>query len=295
MMPAPRLDTAWDRATLDLERACVRVCAAQSDALASLPETLRAGAPVPAAIGMLEASVRSRLEEYGFALCRDWPTAADDVRTGDEFAGFCSLFGVLRAQDGLDERWRFVQDRALITGVPGTSGSTGTMNIDLHTENARPPHPPRLIALLCIRPAVLGGQSLLASGPAVRERIARDRPEHLPALERPIPFGRRREDWSDGIEYDEQPVFSPGAPFTLRYSRYWTDLAVEQSELSLPPETAAAIDAVDELLAGTDIPVEFALAAGDALIVDNHVVMHGRREFEDDPAARRRLARVWMD
>jgi hypothetical protein len=240
---------------------------------------------------VLADDVRRRMARAGFALCRNWPLGINDIATAENFAEFGRMLGDVRAQDGNCEWWRFVQDQP-----NGTSGSTGRMEISLHTENARPPGPPRMIGLFCIRPALRGGDSMLASGPAILRRLRAKNPEYVATLQNPVPFGRRRDDWIDGRQEDWQPVFSAdGDPFNFRYSRYWIDLALEQSEVELDPAVVAAANAVDHILQIPEVSLKFSLRPGDALLVDNRVVMHGREEFDDDDENRRRLVRIWID
>jgi alpha-ketoglutarate-dependent taurine dioxygenase len=240
-------------------------------------------------------SAHSRISEYGFVLLRRLASWADHEKDAEEFSTFCSHFGLLRAQDGKNEFWRFVRDRSRKTGVSGTSGSTGSMEIELHTENARPPHPPTYIALLCLQEAQTGGASLLASGPEVFDRLAGESRDHVRALQQPMAFGRRKEDFDGSVEYDLQSVFAAGDGFRFRYSRYWIDLAARQSHVALSEDQIRAVEAVDTILAAPTLAVEFVLGRGDAVIVDNRVVMHGRRAFTDSPDAPRTLVRVWID
>jgi hypothetical protein len=233
---------------------------------------------------------RTRIGHLGFVVCRNWPLAPEDADTAGSFAAFGSLLGTVRAQDGAREWWRFVEDRS------GTSGSSGRMDIALHTENARPPGPPRYISLLCVRAAASGGASVIASGPAVWQKMHAEHGHHLCELRSLVPFGRRREDWADGREFDRQAVFgSDDLPFHLRYSRYWIDLALSQSSVKITPEVAAALDVLDSILDGPALPLRFILRPGEAVLIDNRVVMHGRDAFDDAPGTARRLVRIWID
>lgn len=241
-------------------------------------------------LGEFLEKCRIRIRRLGFVVCRNWPLAPEDADTAGSFAAFGGLLGPVRAQDGAQEWWRFVEDRS------GTSGSTGRMEIALHTENARPPGPPRYIGLLCVRAAMSGGASVIASGPAVRQKMRAEYAHHLTELRTPVPFGRRREDWADGCEFDWQAVFGPDdMPFHLRYSRYWIDLALSQSAVKITPAVTAALDVVDSILDDPALPLRFTMRPGEAVLIDNRVVMHGRDAFDDVPGTARRLVRIWID
>lgn len=290
--------TAWERDSICRSDYAVDIPAQASAWLrAAHFRPASAGCRISDEVRDLADEARRRMSQLGFVLLSNWPLDAEDVETAWSFAAFGDLLGTVRAQDGDLEWWRFVEDRPNADGqAHGTSGSTGCMQIALHTENARPPGPPRYIGLLCIRVAATGGGSILASGPAVRRRLCAAGPSHLRELQSPIPFGRRRQDWQDGREVDWQPVFGADhEPFHFRYSRYWIDLAVDQSNVELSLATSRALDAIDAILEVPGLPIRFKLQPGEAVLVDNRVVMHGRDAFEDETEAPRRLVRIWID
>lgn len=290
--------TAWERDSISRSDYTVDIPAQATARLRAAhfrPEA--AGCRLSDEIYSLAGEARRRMSQLGFVLLSNWPLDAEDMDIAWTFATFGDFLGTVRAQDGDQEWWRFVEDQPTAGGQPhGTSGSTGRMHIALHTENARPPGPPRYIGLLCIRAAATGGGSILASGPAVRRRLCTAEPSYLRTLQSPVPFGRCRQDWQDGREVDWQPVFGPDhEPFHFRYSRYWINLARDQSNVELPSATLRALDAIDAILEIPGLPIKFGLQPGEAILVDNRVVMHGRDAFEDDPDAPRRLVRIWID
>lgn len=67
------------------------------------------------------------------------------------------------------------------------AGCTGLTSAEVlpHTERSGIPMPPRLMMLVCHRPATRGGECLLADGRAVREDLAAHHPDVLAALSAP--------------------------------------------------------------------------------------------------------------
>ena len=67
------------------------------------------------------------------------------------------------------------------------AGCTGLTSAEVlpHTERSGIPTPPRLMMLVCRRPATRGGECLLADGRAVREDLAAHHPDALAALSAP--------------------------------------------------------------------------------------------------------------
>jgi hypothetical protein len=69
--------------------------------------------------------------------------------------------------------------------------------------------------------------------------------------------------------------------------------------VGVPQLTAAqhaALDRLDEVLRRPDLMYTMQLAPGDMQILNNHVTLHSRTEFEDydDPALKRTLFRLWL-
>lgn len=154
------------------------------------------------------------------------------------------------------------------------------------------PRPPRLLALLCVRPAPEGGESLLVSGPALHDRLAAERPEALSELHQDFRFGR-------GEGFDRvRPVFHLDGP-TLRvhYNRYWIARGQEETGTPFSPARHGALQALETLLQDPTMVVTLPLRRGDLLLVDNSTVLHGRTPFRNGaaPGGRRCYARVWAD
>ncbi len=124
-----------------------------------------------------------------------------------------------------------------------------------------------VVALFCIRQAKSGGLSQLCSSPAVHNEMLRHRPERCAALYEPV--------WR---------------------SRFGEEDATDDSSYPLPvwgvPQ-AEAIDLLHEI--AEELSFEMSFRPGDIQFVNNHVIYHARRGFEDDAAdGGRLLLRLWM-
>ncbi|MEU2657893.1 TauD/TfdA family dioxygenase [Streptomyces sp. NPDC007325] len=161
-----------------------------------------------------------------------------------------------------------------------------------HMDRGEGPEPPRLLALLCVRPAPEGGDSLLLSGPALRDRLAAERPETLKELHRDFRFGR-------GEGFDRvRPVFRfDGPALRVHYNRYWIARGQEETGAPFGPARRGALQAVEALLQDPALVLTLPLRRGDLLLVDNSSVLHGRTAFRNggEPGAQRCYARVWAD
>ncbi|MCX5202754.1 TauD/TfdA family dioxygenase [Streptomyces sp. NBC_00237] len=161
-----------------------------------------------------------------------------------------------------------------------------------HTDRAGPPGPPRLLALLCVRPAPTGGESFLISGSTVHDRLAATRPGELPLLYGDFHFGTE-----PGLARTG-PVFARcDDRLTVHYNRHQIERGHRAAGDPLGTDRTRALDAFDALLADASLLLRVSLRRGDLLLLDNTSVLHGRTAFTDhpDPLRQRCLTRAWAD
>ncbi|RLU83019.1 hypothetical protein CTZ27_28950 [Streptomyces griseocarneus] len=237
------------------------------------------------ALADLATRVTQRLwNGRGFVVIRGFPV---DGRTDQECAAMCRRFA---ASLGSTPRPADPGDLVTVTDNAGL-GKTNRA-LALHTDRTPAPHPPRLLGLLCVRQAAQGGETLLASGHTVHNRLLTDTPWALPRLYQDFHFGR-------GPGFDRlRPVFQRyGADLRVHYNRRGIERAQHEAGAPLTPDDQASLDAVDQILSDPRTLLRIPLHPGDLLWMDNTVVLHGRTAFTDPPGphARRCLARVWVD
>ncbi|MFE2407560.1 TauD/TfdA family dioxygenase [Kitasatospora sp. NPDC057904] len=254
----------------------------------------------PVAVGGPSAWQGAELEE------RDWVVPVDRVaehlRHGPGFAVVRGLDLEAPADEDCVEVCRRIlaqvgEVRPVDLALPGHNLLTAGAQLDEaelgpHTDRGMSPRPARLMALLCVRPAGSGGDSLLVSGHAVHDVLLGSRPEVLPALYGDFDFG-------DGPGYERvYPVFRRSAGrLEVQYNRYWITRGQQECGSPLTDRQVEALDAFDEVVADPRMVLRVQLGRGDLLLVDNTTVLHGRTAFVDPPPPRagRCLARVWAD
>lgn len=171
-----------------------------------------------------------------------------------------------------EQRGRIVQD---IVPAPGmeetqTSGSSSAP-LAMHTEASFHPHRPSHVALLCLR----GDPAAVTTLAPVESAVAMLDPSQRAVL--------------------AQPRFHTGVDDSFRQNGE-PDQRVPVSVLGVDPHTGDFACAYDEALTRGDDPLaasalreftgalrvasrDVVLRAGDLLVVDNRVVVHGRRAF----------------
>jgi len=176
--------------------------------------------------------------------------------------------------------------------VSQTNESTG-----VHTDSSNKGLCPRFIALLCIRPARVGGGSRITSALQAHESLRRDHPDALASLYEDhirdlVTPGSTRN--SDTIRANAFPVFSAPPGPSFRYMRYWIERGHREAGQPLPPERLRAFDLLDAALEHPDHVVRFRLEAGHMLFCDNTTVAHDRDAYETQTDAPRWLCRLWL-
>ncbi|PSJ30329.1 hypothetical protein B7P34_01835 [Streptosporangium nondiastaticum] len=286
--PAPlEALTAWNGEALDEADWLMQLPPACSHALDDRDrreDTGPAGALTRAALADLTTGVAQRLRNSrGFVVIRGLPV---DGRTDQECAAMCRQFAASLGTP------RPADPGGLVTVTDNAGLGKTNLALAPHTDRTPAPHPPRLLGLLCVRQAAQGGETLLASGHTVHNRLLTDNPWALPRLYQDFHFGR-------GTGFDRlRPVFQRhDADLRVHYNRRGIERAHHEAGVPLTPDEQAALDAVDQILSDPRTVLRIALRPGDLLWLDNTIVLHGRTAFTDPPApyGRRCLARVWAD
>jgi len=158
-----------------------------------------------------------------------------------------------------------------------------------------------LVSLLCLQPSMAGGESLIASSTAVFNEMLATRPDLLPPLFEGFHFNLRGE----GEPGETYPVTRHKVPvyswFDGRLScRYLRKAIIEGQKFVGEPLSDLAKEALDvmqNLCASDRFRFDMTFETGDIQILNNHVTLHSRNEFQDwpDGTRKRNLLRIWMN
>jgi hypothetical protein len=150
------------------------------------------------------------------------------------------------------------------------------------------------VGLLCLQTSKSGGESRVASSVTVYNRILKSRPDLAKVLCEDFYRSRTGEVNPGDPGYYKQPIFS----FIDGYfSATGAGAAIDKAHTipGVPPYTAAQKEAValyrktvEECAA--DIP----FAVGDVQFLNNFVMLHTRRAYQDWPDRKRHLLRLWL-
>jgi hypothetical protein len=155
------------------------------------------------------------------------------------------------------------------------------------------------VGLMCLRPALYGGESFLASSGLLYNFVIGEHPEYLPILHKSFPTDWRSEEPSGSPGWYLEPLYSyvGGAlSATVRTGRAMSAMRFPE----VPRLTADEVSCFmyyDSLPKRPGVALGMQLETGDMQFINNFVTVHTRTAFADDaedPARQRHLLRLWI-
>ncbi|MEQ8785794.1 MAG: TauD/TfdA family dioxygenase [Pirellulaceae bacterium] len=229
----------------------------------------------------------------GFVLLRGIPVDSLDRETAARvFYGIGTWLGDAVPQNAQGHLLGHVKDLGLDPHDPKNRVYATNYRHLFHTDSCD------IVGLFCLRPAMKGGLSSIASSVSIYHEIRRVRPDLAEVLAQPFFVDRKGE-----IPPGKQPTY-PLAVFhhlegklTTVYARDFIEAAQRFDDV--PRLTAAqreAMDLLDELAASETFRLDMDFRPGDIQFLHNHQVLHARTAYEDDPRPelKRHLLRLWL-
>lgn len=241
----------------------------------------------------IAAALKQVRDGTGFAVLRGMPRADLTAAEFELLTWAIGLHtGVARPQGKASQYLSAVRDAGVTYRSGKGRGYSSNADLDFHTDSAD------VVLLTCYNVAKFGGQSLVSSSIAAHDILAAERPELAEALHLPFHFSRQQEQAPDEPPFYPNPVFDEEDG--LLFSKWNRNrLTSAQTMEGVPPLTALqhqALDRLDAILRRPDVMFDMYLQPGDMQILNNHVTLHSRTEFEDyeELDRRRCLFRLWL-
>jgi len=241
----------------------------------------------------IAAAMREVRDGTGFAVLRGLP------RTGLTEAEFQLLTwaiglhtGVARPQGKASHFISAVRDAGTVYRSSGGRGYSSNADLDFHTDGAD------VVLLTCYNVAKSGGESWVSSSVAAHEVMRQERPDLAEALHQDFYFSRQQEQAPDEGPFYANPIYAQQDG--LLFSKWNRNRLKSAQALEGVPQLTGvqreAVDLLDAILHRPSIMYSMHLQPGDMQILNNHVTLHSRTEFEDfdDPARKRCLFRLWL-
>jgi len=152
-----------------------------------------------------------------------------------------------------------------------------------------------VVGLLCLHAARRGGQSRIASSVTVYNTLLEHHAELVDVLYEPFDLDTRGDGGLTRI-----PVipcrYAAGRLRTFFHGPYFRSAPEQPGAAPLTDRKRAALDTYESVLESPGLALSMDLEPGDIQLVNNHVLVHSRAEYEDDedPERRRHLLRLWL-
>ena len=229
----------------------------------------------------------------GLALLRGLPREGIEEKQFELLTWAIGLhFGVSRPQGKASHYMSAVRNVGTDYRSATGRGYSSNAKLDYHTDSAD------IVGLSCYNQAPSGGQSMVTSSLAAYDLFESQDPKAVKYLHEPVHFSRQ------GEQAEGQPASYPHPIFDtkngLRFSRWNRNRVVAGQKLEgvpkIDPEHFRALERFDQLLGAPELQYRMYLRPGDLQILNSHVNLHARTDFDDheDPALRRLLFRMWL-
>lgn len=200
--------------------------------------------------------------------------------------------GVARPQGKASQYLSEVRAAGNVYRAAGGRGYNTNSSLDFHADGCD------LVTLACYNAAKSGGQSMVSSSVTAWLTLLEERPDLAEVATQSFYFSRNQEEAPDENPYYAQPLFDfeDGRLFS-KWNRNRVRTAQELDGVpQLTDAQRECTDLLDEILRRPNVMFTTWLEPGDLQIMNNHVMLHSRTEFEDydDPAKKRLLYRLWL-
>lgn len=153
-----------------------------------------------------------------------------------------------------------------------------------------------VVGLLCLHPAKSGGASRVVSSVSAYNELLRRRSDLAPRMYEPFYLDVRNEDPDNTTRFIQVPAcrFAAGRLRTFYHSDYFRSVQRHSDVPRFTSEEVELFDLYERIANDPELYVDMELARGDIQWLSNHVVLHARTEYEDDPERPRHLLRLWL-
>lgn len=248
----------------------------------------------PAGLACIERAQSTVLGRWGMCLLRGLPTRQWTVPQAElAYWGIGLHMGVARPQNAASDFMASVRNDGGSYVGKNARGYNTNAGLDFHIDFCD------VVGLLCLNAAKSGGQSLVVSSLAVVEEIRHARPDLFETLFEPFYFHLQGGGGPEDGQWYSCPLAGEKAGHLSFRSNRKNIVAAQRDFAELPRLTMAQqeiIQLLETLFADPKFCYSMRLTPGDLQLLNNHVVIHSRTEFEDfpEPAHRRHLLRLWL-
>lgn len=257
-----------------------------------IPDIAQSDFPLPHFSKTL-ADIQKELKSgRGFTLLRGIPVERySEAEATIIYWGIMTYFGHSMAQNMMGE---LISDVKAIDGDWDQNfnirGYQTRVHLPFHCDKGD------LVGLMCLQVAKNGGESCISSSVAIHNEIQRTRPDLLAALYETYYIDHRGEEFEGEDPYYVAPVFAVHhGHFYGRFGSKYVESAQRFSQVPrLTPAQSEGLNLFGDLAMNDDFRLDMTFQRGDIQLLNNHLTVHSRTDYEDypEPERRRHLLRM---
>ncbi len=252
--------------------------------------------PLPNLAPKLGTLISEVTHGRGFVLLRGLPVARyDDPTLRTIFWGLGCHWGNAITQNKAGDPIAVITDLGLDATKPGVKPSLTNAEQRPHSD------PSDVVALLCVRGAMRGGVSRIASTVAIYNRLLEEHPDAMKCLYRGFHHDLRGDAAAD-VAYGCTPVPIPvyrmfDGVLSSVFNASTVKTAEQLMDVRIPAEEMAMLDRIVELARSDELRLDMVFDPGDIQLLNNFTTVHWRTHYEDypEPDRKRRLYRLWLN
>ena len=231
----------------------------------------------------------------GFLILKTGITDSDEQIQRLVYRTLCSQLGTLNNRYGelydvKDYGGNYKDSNIPVSQTHDTTG--------FHTDSSAIDYFPIYAGLLCIRPAISGGDSLLVNASNFLSSVSLENKNLLkvPVIRDIITPGK--EFTLENLLKNRFPILNEDGPFPIfRYMRYWIERGHQKAGIPLSKEYIDVLNEFDSYLENSQNQFDYSLESGDILLFNNTFLLHNRTAFinSEIEGQERLLVRTWID
>lgn len=255
-------------------------------------ETMRAEDFEVPSLAPLLRDVANELENgRGFVQLKGLPVDRYSLRDAEiVYWGLGRHLGEPLSQNARGELLGHVRDEGLDVRNTSVRGYQTNAAQSFHTDIGGD-----VLGLMCLKGAMSGGASRLASSMTVYNELLRRYPWYVALLYKNFNIDWRGEQPVGSPAVYREPIFSFFEErLSCRFAPRFIRSAPEKTGVPLSAVEVEALRIMEEL--AEELCFEIPFEPGDIQLINNYVIVHGRTGYQDfpDEARKRHLLRLWL-
>lgn len=251
--------------------------------------------PIPGFAAELARMVHELEYGRGFVLMRGFPVENYDYEDLRRiYWGIGLHIGGAESQNIKGELIQEIRDHGFDYTKSEHRGSMSAAELRPHCDITD------IVALVCLRVAKSGGESTIRSSMTIYNEVFDTHPEYLPTLHRGFHFELDgKGPTGDPNEVTHRiPTFSWHEGYlACRFNQKAIEGGAVKAGTPLSDLEQEAVNFVGQTATREDVELSMTFEPGDIQFLNNSVILHSRREFEDydEPERKRLLLRLWLN